>query len=172
MFSSAGSVSCIAQLVYFMAPAYVANMVPPFTRCWSGWNRPISKRWLGSHKTVLGFGSGVLAGVLVTFVQSRIAWKGALVNDPPWLTLGLRLGGGAMLGDSAKSFVKRRVGIPPGKPWIPWDQLDFVIGALALVARIAPLTRVDVLAILLVSLTGHILVTRLGYWAGIRDVRW
>jgi hypothetical protein len=32
--------------------------------------------------------------------------------------------------DSVKSFVKRRVGIAPGAPWIPFDQLDFVIGAL------------------------------------------
>jgi len=54
----------VLQLVYFMAPAYLANMAPPFVRYWKGWNRPISRRWLGSHKTVVGFGVGVLGAVL------------------------------------------------------------------------------------------------------------
>src|SRR5207245_2953937 len=62
------------QLAYFMAPAYVANMAPPFVRYWKGWNRPISRRWLGEHKTVLGFVVGVLAAMLVTFAQWRLAW--------------------------------------------------------------------------------------------------
>jgi hypothetical protein len=47
------------QLVYFMAPAYAANMLPPFGAHWRGWNPPVSERWLGSHKTVLGFALGV-----------------------------------------------------------------------------------------------------------------
>ena len=51
------------HLVYFMAPAYVANMSAPLIKYWTGWNRPISRRWLGSHKTVMGFAIGVL-GVL------------------------------------------------------------------------------------------------------------
>src|SRR2546430_1936440 len=55
-----------------MAPAYVANMAPPFVRYWKGWNRPISRRWLGSHKTVVGFGAGVLRAVLVTWLQARL----------------------------------------------------------------------------------------------------
>jgi CDP-2,3-bis-(O-geranylgeranyl)-sn-glycerol synthase len=38
-----------------------------------------------------------------------------------------------MSGDALKSLVKRRVGIAPGAPWIPWDQLDFALGALVLV---------------------------------------
>lgn len=45
------------QLVYFIAPAYAANMLPPFVKYWRGWNPPISRRWLGDHKTVLGFGA-------------------------------------------------------------------------------------------------------------------
>src|SRR6185369_3678034 len=64
----------IIQLMYFMAPAYVANMVPPFLKYWKGWNPPISRRWLGSHKTVLGFTAGVLGGVLTAAVQSHLGW--------------------------------------------------------------------------------------------------
>jgi CDP-2,3-bis-(O-geranylgeranyl)-sn-glycerol synthase len=32
------------ELLYFMAPAYAANMASPFTRYWRGWNGPLSRR--------------------------------------------------------------------------------------------------------------------------------
>jgi CDP-2,3-bis-(O-geranylgeranyl)-sn-glycerol synthase len=166
------ALSHVLRLLYFMAPAYVANMAPPFVRYWKGWNRPISRRWLGEHKTVIGFGTGVAAAVMVTFIQSRVAWPGALIAYDHWATLGLRFGVGAMAGDSAKSFVKRRLGIAAGEPWMPWDQLDFVLGALALVWSRAALSWADLATILLVSFAGHVLVNHLGYWMGIRDVRW
>jgi CDP-2,3-bis-(O-geranylgeranyl)-sn-glycerol synthase len=162
----------VAQLLYFMAPAYAANMAPPLVRYWRGWNPPISQRWLGSHKTVVGFGIGVLAAVAATFVQSRIAWDGALVAPEAWLTLGLRLGVGAMAGDTAKSFLKRRTGIAAGRPWIPWDQIDFVLGALALVWGAAALSSVDLVLILVLSVIGHVLVNHLAYRLGVRDVKW
>jgi hypothetical protein len=67
----ATGLSRVARLVYFMAPAYIANMTPPLVRYWRGWNRPISVRWLGSHKTIVGFGAGLLMAVVVTLAQSR-----------------------------------------------------------------------------------------------------
>lgn len=162
----------VASLIYFMAPAYAANMAPPFIRYWTGWNRPISERWLGNHKTVMGFATGVLAALLTTCAQSRIAWEGGLVSYEHWVELGLRFGMGAMVGDSVKSFVKRRVGIDPGKPWVPWDQLDFVLGALVLVAPWLLLSWSDLIMVLLLSVVGHIIVSHVGYWTGIRDVKW
>jgi len=91
----------LLQLGYFMLPAYAANMTPPFMRYWKGWNPPIAARQLGAHKTVLGFGSGILAAILVASIQSWIAWDGSLVKYDAWL--GLRFGVGAMAGDSVKS---------------------------------------------------------------------
>jgi CDP-2,3-bis-(O-geranylgeranyl)-sn-glycerol synthase len=162
----------VLQLLYFMAPAYAANMAPPFVRYWKGWNRPISERRLGSHKTVVGFALGVLAAVLVTFLQSRLAWEGAVVTYDGWLDLGARMGAGAMAGDSVKSFFKRRRGVAPGGTWIPFDQLDFVGGALLLAGWRAGLGWTDVAIILALSVLGHILVNHLGYWLGVRDARW
>ena len=57
----------ILQLMYFMLPAYLANMTPPFVRFWRGWNRPISRRWLGDHKTVIGFIGGMIVALAVAF---------------------------------------------------------------------------------------------------------
>lgn len=166
------ALSRVIQLLYFMAPAYVANMAPPFVRYWKGWNRPVSRWWLGEHKTVIGVGTGVLAAILVTFIQARVAWAGALVAYDHWAALGLRFGVGAMVGDGAKSFVKRRLGIAPGESWIPWDQVDFVLGALALVWGQAMLSWPDLATILLLSVAGHIGVNHAGYWIGIRDRPW
>jgi len=39
---------------------------------------------------------------------------------------------GALLGDMMESFFKRRIGRDRGQDWIPFDQLDFIVGALVL----------------------------------------
>jgi CDP-2,3-bis-(O-geranylgeranyl)-sn-glycerol synthase len=93
-------------------------------------------RLLGGHKTVVGFGAGVLAAFVVTLAQSRIAWAGGLVAYDHWVALGLRSAGR---------------GIPPGTPWIPWDQVDFALGALILVSGQAALSWSDLAISLLLS---------------------
>jgi CDP-2,3-bis-(O-geranylgeranyl)-sn-glycerol synthase len=162
----------LLQLVYFILPAYAANMAPPFVKYWKGWNPPIARQALGGHKTVLGFVVGVGAAVAVTFIQSRLPWDGRLVPYEEWLGLGLRFGIGAMAGDSLKSFVKRRIGIAPGKPWVPFDQLDFVIGALILTSSFAALSWLDWMVILVSSTGADVLVTHMAYWLRIRDTKW
>jgi CDP-2,3-bis-(O-geranylgeranyl)-sn-glycerol synthase len=59
-----------------------------------------------------------------------------------------------MAGDAVKSFLKRRAGIRPGRPWIPFDQIDFVVGELVLVWTVADLAWWDVPLILLFSASG------------------
>jgi CDP-2,3-bis-(O-geranylgeranyl)-sn-glycerol synthase len=58
-----------------MAPAYIANMSAPLIKYWRGWNRPISRRWLGSHKTVMGFATGLLGALATAFVQHVIGYE-------------------------------------------------------------------------------------------------
>ena len=82
------------------------------------------------------------------------------------------MGAGAMTGDCVKSFFKRRRGVAPGGTWIPFDQLDFVAGALLFAWQRAALGWTDVAIILVLSFIGHILVNHLGYWLGVRDARW
>jgi CDP-2,3-bis-(O-geranylgeranyl)-sn-glycerol synthase len=65
----------VLELVYTMRPAYFANMAAPFAKFWAGWNRPISRRWLGDHKTVIGFLLGVVAAVLTAYLQSLASWS-------------------------------------------------------------------------------------------------
>lgn len=161
----------IARLLYLMAPAYAANMAPPFVRYWRGWNRPINARWLGDHKTVIGFGAGVTAAVVVSGIQGQLPWS---PREPVGSAIarGLTLGLGAMLGDTIKSFAKRRIGIPAGAPWVPFDQVDFVLGALLVGRRhIRPSPR-EALAIVAFSTVGHVAVNHVAYYLGVRDTRW
>jgi len=155
-----------------MLPVYFANMAPPFVEYWSGWNRPISQRWLGEHKTVMGFLLGMAVATMTAFVQSLIAWRDGLAQYDRWLALGLACGIGGLAGDALKSLVKRRLGIAPGKSWLPADQLDFVIGGLAALSFFVTLKPVDVALILAVSFLGDIGVNHLSFQLGIRDTKW
>jgi CDP-2,3-bis-(O-geranylgeranyl)-sn-glycerol synthase len=155
-----------------MAPAYVANMSAPLIRYWRGWNRPISRRWLGSHKTVTGFAIGVLGALATAFAQHLLGCETGIVDKHAWVENGLRFGLGAMTGDSAKSFVKRRLGIAPGSPWIPFDQLDFAVGALIFVAPRSALSLGDIAIVLSLTIAGHVVVNHVAYGLGIRDVKW
>jgi CDP-2,3-bis-(O-geranylgeranyl)-sn-glycerol synthase len=159
------------QLVYLMLPVYLANMAPPFVKYWRGWNHPISRRWLGDHKTVMGFAFGVAAAVAVTFAQSQI-WADGLVNYDHWLALGFACGFGALGGDALKSFIKRRIGIAPGVSWIPADQLDFVVGGLVGLSVFVALDLTDVVVILVASFVGDMVVNHVSFQLGIRDTRW
>jgi CDP-2,3-bis-(O-geranylgeranyl)-sn-glycerol synthase len=162
----------IAQLLYLMLPVYAANMAAPFARFMPGLAYPISRRWLGSHKTWLGCVLAVVASTATAWAQSRLRWSGALVNYDDWLVLGVVCGLAAMAGDSAKSFVKRRLGIAPGKPWLPADQLDYVVaGLLALSAWYRP-TWTDVAIVLSLSFAGSIAVNRLSHRLGIKRTPW
>lgn len=162
----------LLQLVLFMAPAYCANMAAPFVRYWTGWNRPINETLFGSHKTVVGFLAGMLAAVVATAALRWIDAPSPLLDGDHWLGLGLCFGFGAMGGDALKSYFKRRAGIPPGASWVPFDQLDFAIGALLMTAWSADLRAVDILAILVLTFIGHVAVNRLAFHAGIKDAPW
>jgi len=162
----------IVELLYMMLPIYVANMAPPFVKYWRWWNPPINKRWLGSHKTVLGFFLGIAAAILTALLQSRIHWQGDLMSYEHWFLIGLASGCGAMTGDSLKSYLKRRLQIAPGQSWIPADQLDFILGGLLALSFWVHLGWLDFIIILTVSFVGDIMINHLSFHLGIRNTRW
>jgi len=130
----------ILTLLYLFLPAYVANGSPPLlAKLLPWWNAPVDlsarlrgRRLFGSHKTWRGLLLGTLLGGLVFLGQQ--AWLPvAPVVELPWYA-GFLLGGGALLGDLVESMIKRQAGVKPGKPFLPWDQLDYTIGALIFLA--------------------------------------
>jgi CDP-2,3-bis-(O-geranylgeranyl)-sn-glycerol synthase len=169
---SDAAISHVLRLLYFMLPAYAANMSAPFARYWRGRNPPINARLLGSHKTVVGFALGVLSAMVVTAIQAKVAVPGAIGGDVHWPWLGLAFGVGSMGADALKSLAKRRLRISPGAPWIPFDQLDFAIGALVCVAPLVRLGWGDIAIILAMTFVGDLLVNQLSFRIGVKTTPW
>ena len=128
------------KALYYFLPALIANMVPVLVKRVELFNYPVHKKWFGTHKTVRGIFFAVLSGFSVYLLQYLLFIKDvtssiSIINyADTTLLLGLLLPLGAILGDLFESFVKRRLKIKEGKDWYPYDQLDFVLGALILSA--------------------------------------
>lgn len=160
------------ELIYLMLPVYAANMAAPFARLLPGTPRPISERWLGAHKTWRGCFLALLAATATTLAQSRVDWPHNLIRYDGAVALGLCCGTAAMLGDSVKSYFKRRRGIAPGQPWIPADQLDYVVAGLLLLGTRYAFSLADVVTILAFSFVGSLAVNRLSARLGIKGSPW
>jgi len=139
----------IGEAFFFFVPAFIGNCTPIIfgkLKPFSNWNAPMDfyktfrgKRILGSHKTIRGFIVGPLFALFAGLVQYYLV-KNSIVNIDynvyqsltPTLILSFLMGFGALIGDSTKSFFKRQSNVAPGKPWIPFDLIDFTLGSAAL----------------------------------------
>ena len=196
-----GVTHVVLTALWLMLPAYLANMLPVFV----GGGMPIDlrKNWKDGHR-ILGDGktwrgllvAPLLAAALTGILQwlaDNTAWGAAdgLAFPgwgawPYWFVLAYAMGFGALAGDAVESFFKRRTGRLRGERWIPFDQLDFVIGGLVfgfLAAWLmslagAPNVAVEVFtlervtAIVLLTPALHLLVNFIGYKIGAKDVPW
>ena len=118
----------------------------------------------------------VTVGTL-TFYLQKIGYQSgftewALIDYTDFsLLLGFLLSSGAILGDLVKSYYKRKMKIKEGTPWPFWDQLDFVFGAF-LFSFFVYVPPAEVAAIIFISSPLlHIAFNHLGYFLGIRDVK-
>lgn len=124
----------ISSLLVYL-PAMIANMAPVFATKYNiiPWlNRPLDfgiqwkgARLLGAHKTIRGIIIAVCAGAITGSVEAAAMHQKISFG----FFIGAVFGFGAMAGDAMKSFFKRRLRIASGVSWIPFDQIDFVIGA-------------------------------------------
>lgn len=164
----------ILQLFYLLIPAYIANMTPPIIAKFVRWNTPIDfscklggKPIFGPHKTWRGLISGIITALIAGLLMQ--AYWPFEFSPLIWAVL---TGTGALLGDIVKSFFKRRFDIKSGKSWIPADQIDYTVGALALGSIVYFPGWANALIIIFASAIAHIIVNHIGYYTGIRDVKW
>lgn len=156
-------------------PAMAANGAPVVAARYLRKTHPIDfgllfldrRRILGDGKTWEGFTSGLMAGLIVS---SLIV---AVRGDALFLLIGLISSLGALIGDMAGSFVKRRLGIERGKPAPLLDQLDFYAGSIALLY----LAGIEIYLIPSIILAGVIFVLHIGtnylaYKLGLKSVPW
>lgn len=166
----------LLQILYLFIPAYVANMTPVFVKKINFLNKPVDlgRTWnglriLGDHKTYRGFFFGTLSATIFFEIQRLLYNQGiwqnmAFINysTAPFF-LGTLIGFSALVGDSVKSFFKRRLNIRPGRPWVPFDQLDFIIFSMIATAYFTKITLKESLIALLVILFFDMLVQYMGY---------
>ena len=134
----------IIQALWLILPAYVANA----SALLLGGGTPIDfgKTWydgrriLGDGKTWEGLFFGTLMGVTAGFGFSALAKYADSINFPihiddftgfpMMIPIIFSICFGALIGDILESFFKRRVGKERGEDWIPFDQIDFILGVL------------------------------------------
>ncbi|HLE96271.1 MAG TPA: CDP-2,3-bis-(O-geranylgeranyl)-sn-glycerol synthase [Candidatus Thermoplasmatota archaeon] len=192
----AGPGTTLVTALWFLLPAYLANMAPVFV----GGGAPMDggrvwrdgRRILGAGKTWRGFLlAPPVAALLYTGLEAlaRAGWLPfpPLAATPAWtFAFALALGYGALFGDAMESFFKRRLGKERGARWLGFDQLDFVLGAwiLAILVStvvapvyggvwfVAAFTPVILLVQLLATPALHLIVNWIGFKIGKKDVPW
>ncbi len=134
----------IVQAFWLIIPAYVANasalLVGGGTPIDFGKTYNDGRRILGDGKTWRGLFAGAFLGMTAGFGLS-VAAKYAqfyrfslslsdFTGFPFMIPIIFSICFGALIGDIVESFFKRRIGKKRGEDWIPFDQLDFIIGVL------------------------------------------
>jgi CDP-2,3-bis-(O-geranylgeranyl)-sn-glycerol synthase len=160
----------IAEALYVFLPAGVANATPPLLTHWLGSGHPIDagRRWhgnplFGEHKTWEGLVGGTCAGVAAFAMQRAIDGLGV-----PW-SFGIAISFGALAGDLVKSFAKRQLAIAPGRSWFPFDQLDYIAGALIAGWPFLRFPPIAIAAIAVTFFVLHLVVSAAGYAMGVKS---
>ncbi len=179
-----------AYVIYFMLPAYLANVSAlvfgggiPLDM---GRNFRDGRRIIGNGVTWRGTLIGTLIGTIIGIIQGTISTyygnvfnliPGVMIIQGPIPTsilqgaiIGLFLAGGALIGDAFGSFIKRRIGIERGKPAPFLDQLDFVIGALVFASLIVFIPLEMIILIIIITVFLHLLTNIIAYLIGMKDV--
>jgi len=173
----------IIRVFWLFLPAGLANMAPVLFQWAPFLNKPIDfkkslwgKRIFGDNKTWRGLIFGILTAIgtmqlqilIYPFLKDLSLIDYQQVNS---LLMGLLLGGGALIGDLAKSFLKRRLNIEPGKSLIIADQIDWILGALIFSSLIYTWPwQIWLTAIILFGIL-HPITNLIGYWLKIRSVK-
>lgn len=175
----------ILKAFYFMLPAYFANMAPVIVKNLFksiaipiDFNKTLNdKPVLGKNKTLRGLIFGISFAIIAAFFQfllfkNNFLLEISLIDYSNWIAFGFLMGSGAMIGDLIKSFFKRRLNYEPGQSFIPFDQIDFVAGALIFTYPMVKLPLEILIITILLSFMLDIAINHLSYYFKIRSEKW
>ncbi|MBD3296721.1 MAG: CDP-archaeol synthase [Candidatus Omnitrophica bacterium] len=142
----------------------------------------LGRTWNGGHifgknKTWRGILVGMLTGIIVAGLQALLYFNfrffaaTTLVDytNVNFILFGFLMGTGALSGDLIESFIKRRLGKPSGRPWFPWDQADWILGAVAMSSFMYIPSSKVFLATLIMYVLVHLCSDRVVCWLGIKS---
>lgn len=178
----------ILKSFYLALPAYVANMSPVIldrlkffkflARPIDGGRRMGRQFIFGSNKTWRGLLLAPIFGLTMSWLQAWLYNYDFFNNlsffnyQSDFLLFGLLAGLGAILGDLAKSFLKRRLNITSGQSWPIFDQIDFIAGFLLLTYFVVQPPLVVIITVFLITLILHPLTNVISYFLGFKKVWW
>lgn len=164
----------IFSTFWFFLPAGIANMAPVLFK-WIPFETPIDfnkkfhgKPIFGETKTYRGFIVGIIFATLTVYLQQHYyphPENHVLINYESInvCLLGFLFGFGALFGDLIESFFKRRLNMPSGWLWAPFDQLDWIIGAIVLSSLYVSIGTKNIFAALIIFGLLHPIVNLIGY---------
>ena len=170
---------------YFMIPGMAANMAPVLVKdILKSLAIPVDmgkkigkKRIFGDNKTIRGVISGILFSLIFIYIQSLLyrypAFNALSFFDysSKWFPAGLLFGSGVMVGDLTNSFIKRRVGLRPGRSFIPFDQINAAIGGLIFISPIYLPHPLTFITVIILSFCLHIGFNLLGYYLRLKKTK-
>ena len=161
-------VGIVVESLKLIFPAYCANAAPVLAggglQLDFGKNFLDGKRVFGKNKTFRGFFFGLAIGILVGLVEV------AIFDYPPLFALLSPLG--ALLGDLAGAFLKRRLDIAPGGLLPIVDQVDFVVGALIFTLPLSIVSFEVAVAIIIITPPIHLLTNYAAYKLKLKSNPW
>jgi len=172
----------VAYMLVFILPAYVANSVPVILGGVApmdfGRNFFDKRRILGGGKTWYGLFGGLFCGILASIALAHILPGTELdifaAKADYYLASGALLSAGALFGDLAGSFAKRRAGAKHGQSTL-LDQLTFLAGAIIFCypLGITLAYQPQNLAFLaLITYFIHRIANSAAHYAGLKKVPW
>jgi CDP-2,3-bis-(O-geranylgeranyl)-sn-glycerol synthase len=162
---------------WLFLPAGIANVAPIIANkipLLNLWKTPLDfgmkfrdKPIFGKNKTWRGLVCGALlaafAGIFV-YIPANVTVS---VNE--FVVGAAAMGIGALLGDAVESFFKRQAHIAPGHSWFPFDQIDYIIGGLALSYPFLHPSLAQMGAVLIIYFGLHLIASYIGYLFGLKD---
>jgi CDP-2,3-bis-(O-geranylgeranyl)-sn-glycerol synthase len=175
------------DILYLTLPAFVANASPVIVnrlKIWQSLAVPIDggKTWngkliLGKNKTWRGIVIAVMAASLTALMLYSLdlpLFKSAsLLNSPLYsLGYGALVGLLCMLGDITGSFIKRYIGVQSGHPFIPLDQIDYMIAYVLGTFFILSWDAGEVIFLLTFAFFINLVTNLVAYKLGIKSTYW
>ncbi|MCD6367996.1 MAG: CDP-2,3-bis-(O-geranylgeranyl)-sn-glycerol synthase [Candidatus Aenigmarchaeota archaeon] len=168
--------------IWVIMPAYFANAFAPLSRGKmriDGGRKMFGKDIFGAGKTWEGFFLGVVAGTLFGVFEiliypylNVVAVSYGIQLPELSLISVFFISLGAMIGDLAGSFIKRRIGIERGESAPLLDQLDFVFGAFFFALIFIKVPAASILLIIIFTPLVHLISCAIGYKLGVKKVPW